>query len=411
VRVNGVCPARRAAVLLGLTALACDPAPVRLSARALDAPAPLGARLPQLNPLPDGRPLVSWLEPRSDSGFTFKVSWWQGERWSTPRIIADRRDLIMFDADLHGVTALPAGAWVANWQVHPPRTKNPWATVLQVALSGDSGLSWSAPVVTHDDTLPGEHGFVATFPVGDTLGLVWLDERRAHGLAPGQPGIGLRYAGFAPDGRMTAGAWVDSVTCECCPNSAARTARGAVVVFRNRVPSDSSSGGRPLAERDIYIARYEAGRWTEPRLVYADRFLFGGCPDNGPAVDARGDSVAVAWWTAPAERPAVRVAFSSDAGATFGPPIAVDDGNPEGQVTVVLAAGGAIVGWLEDSVARARWVGWDDAPGPTLVLGPSAHHTRLPHWLPFDGGYLATWTTARDDSTRAIRMAVIDAVR
>jgi len=44
--------------------------------------------------------------------------------------------------------------------------------------------------------------------------------------------------------------------------------------------------------RDIYLVRREGERWSEPRRVHADNWVFNGCPDNGPAVDADGASVA-----------------------------------------------------------------------------------------------------------------------
>jgi len=97
--------------------------------------------------------------------------------------------------------------------------------------------------------------------------------------------------------------------------------------------------------RDIYITRLQGDDWTEPHVVHADNWVINGCPDNGPSVDANGKNVAVAWWTRSGDQPKVQVAFSKDAGDTFGPLIRVDSGNGEGQVTVILRAdGNAIVG-------------------------------------------------------------------
>ncbi len=396
-----------------LLVLACgrteQPQTVTLSARELPSPAPAGSRLPQLNLLSDGRPLMSWLEPRADSGFTFRFARWEGSSWSRPQTIADSRDVIMFDADLHAVSVLKNGSLLANWQIHAPNSKNPWATVMQLAISSDAGRSWSKPAVPHDNT-PGSHGFVATFPLGDSLGVVWLDERPAppsseHAEMGGV--IGLRYAAIGPNGTPAPAMSVDSVTCECCPNSAAVTSRGPIVAFRNRVDSlPKTAISPPLAVRDIHVTRLEQGHWTPPVRVHADNFLFKGCPDNGPAIAANADTVAIAWWTAPDAQPVVRLAFSTDGGQTFGAPFDIDDQGPEGQVTVALAPGGAIVGWLANGNANARWVGFNRTAGPPLALGPAATHTRLPHWLPFQDGYLATWTT-ETNGQRAVRSAVL----
>ncbi len=281
---------------------------------------------------------------------------------------------------------------------------------MQLAVSGDDGRTWSTPTVPHDNT-PGSHGFAATFPLGDSLGVVWLDE----GPAPisiehaemGGP-VGLRYAAIGPDGKPAPAASIDSVTCECCPNSAVVSSRGPIVVYRNRVDSiPRTETSPPLAVRDIHVSRLEQGRWTTPVRVHADNWLFKGCPDNGPAIAASGDTVAVAWWTAPGARPVVRLAFSTDGGETFAAPVDIDDQGPEGQVTVALAPGGAIVGWLANSNANARWVGFNRASGPPIVLGPAATHTRLPHWLPFQVGYLATWTSETNGKC-SIRTAVLE---
>ncbi|MBI2614111.1 MAG: hypothetical protein HYW52_00195, partial [Gemmatimonadetes bacterium] len=66
------------------------------------------------------------------------------------------------------------------------------------------------------------------------------------------------------------------------------------------------------------------------------------------SLSAAGDTVAIAWFTAPEEQRRVSVAFSTDAGATWGAPIRVDDGRPVGRVDLeMLADGSALVSWLE----------------------------------------------------------------
>jgi hypothetical protein len=149
--------------------------------------------------------------------------------------------------------------------------------------------------------------------------------------------------------------------------------------------------------RDIYVTRSEGGRWTAPRRVFEDNWVFNGCPDNGPAVAADGDRVAVAWWTAPVGQGAVKLAFSTDAGDTFAPPVRVDEGLGVGQVTVSLLRDGAVVGWLESGKTKARFVPMKGTPGHVVTLGAAAHHTRLPRW-PADGsGLMAAWSEGGDD--------------
>ena len=84
------------------------------------------------------------------------------------------------------------------------------------------------------------------------------------------------------------------------------------------------------------VIRFNKGRWAEPRTLSADGWEIQGCPVNGPSVSADGRKVAVAWFTAAKETPRVKVIFSTDAGATFGQPIQVDEANPVGRVDVSI---------------------------------------------------------------------------
>ena len=79
---------------------------------------------------------------------------------------------------------------------------------------------------------------------------------------------------------------------------------------------------------------------------------------NGPAIAADGTRAAVAWFTGAEGVPAVKLAFSEDAGLSFGPPARVDLGDPVGRVDVDL---------LDDGSALVTWVEWVDA-GEALMM-------------------------------------------
>jgi hypothetical protein len=81
--------------------------------------------------------------------------------------------------------------------------------------------------------------------------------------------------------------------------------------------------------------------------VHRDGWVIAGCPTNGPAVAASGSLVAVSWFTAAGNQPQVKIAFSTDGGATFAAPIRVDAGNPVGWPDVLIDDGRALVTWLE----------------------------------------------------------------
>jgi hypothetical protein len=58
--------------------------------------------------------------------------------------------------------------------------------------------------------------------------------------------------------------------------------------------------------------------------------------------------MAVVWFTAPDDKAQVYAVLSSDAGATFGKKVRIDEGKPLGRVDVVSrSSGGAVVSWVE----------------------------------------------------------------
>ncbi len=97
--------------------------------------------------------------------------------------------------------------------------------------------------------------------------------------------IGLRYAALNTRGEVAHDFFVDPITDECCPTSAAVTGRGPVVVYRGRqeVPGTRPSEVSPnrATVRDIYITRLQGGQWTKPHTVHADNWVINACPDNG----------------------------------------------------------------------------------------------------------------------------------
>ena len=142
------------------------------------------------------------------------------------------------------------------------------------------------------------------------------------------------------------------------------TSEGLIVVYRDRSATEV---------RDIYLVRQVNGSWTAPQPVFADNWQINGCPVNGPSIAADGSRVAVAWFSSVADTPRVKVAFSTDAGATFGQPIQVDDGKNVGRVdTLLLPDGSALVCWLAGDVQggeiKVRRVRADGTLGPAAVI-------------------------------------------
>jgi hypothetical protein len=91
-------------------------------------------------------------------------------------------------------------------------------------------------------------------------------------------------------------------------------------------------------------------------VVHADAWRVLACPVNGPALSARGRDVAIAWFAARDDQPQAYVAFSSDAGRTFGSPIRLDDQATLGRVDVeLLPDGSAAAGYVEFADKKASF--------------------------------------------------------
>lgn len=142
----------------------------------------------------------------------------------------------------------------------------------------------------------------------------------------------LRATTIGRDGAPAPDVALDERVCECCPTTAAVTSRGVVVAYRDRGATEV---------RDIGVARFDGRTWSRPTLVHADNWAIEACPVNGPSLSARGEHVALASFTAQADRPRVSVAFSSDAGGTFGPPVAISDASAVGRVDAELLEDGS----------------------------------------------------------------------
>lgn len=343
-------PARRrsaalAPMTLTLLAAACAPqdgAPAPASAPGAPAmvatPAAPGSRTPSLVADAEGRGVwLSWQETGTDSAIAVRLAHWGTNGWDSVRTITTGRPLFVNWADFPAVTVLASGALAAHWLEREGTGKYSYG--IRVTRSRDGGRQWEPPVAPHTDGLLAEHGFVTLWPAGgDTLGLAWLDGRKSA-MADSVREMTVRTARLAADGVPQAEAVLDPRSCDCCQTASARAARGLVVVYRDRSPAEI---------RDIAIVREEGGRWSAPALVHADGWHYPGCPVNGPAVAARGDTVVVAWFTGARDTARVLVARSTDGGATFAPPVRVDDGTPIGRVALELDGDGTpLVAWME----------------------------------------------------------------
>ena len=398
------------AALVALAACGRPRAEKPMTAREIGSPAGEGSGEPNLAVAQDGTVLLSWIERGAEGRHALRFSvLGGGDAWSPPRTIAEGENWFVNWADFPAVATLPDGTMFAHWLAKSgPGT---YAYDVRVTASRDRGTTWTAPVVPHRDGTQTEHGFVSMTPWSDReMGIVWLDGRKTAGGGHGEHGgpgaaMSLVHATVDAGGRLGAETILDPRVCDCCQTDAARTANGVVVVYRDRSEDEV---------RDMSVVRFADGRWSQPHTLAADGWQINGCPVNGPAIAAEGDKVAVAWFTAAHDKPAVKVAFSDDAGATFGAPIAVDEGRALGRVDVAMLDGSAaLVSWLEQGDAgaaafRVRRIGADGSRGPTATAAVStgARSSGFPRMARSGSLVVLAWRDAADPPR--VRTAVLD---
>lgn len=365
----------------------------------LSSPAGPGSGEPNLTVGDDGRVYLSWIEPAADSAHALRFATWDGERWSPPRTIAEGQDWFVNWADFPALAVLPKGRLGAHWLQR--NGGGVYSYEVRVAHSPDGGQSWTPGVVAHRDSTEGEHGFVSLWAQGDSTALVWLDGRGHEAAGHAGGAMRLFATTLTADGGRGAEHLLDERVCDCCQTAAASTSNGPLVVYRDRSEDEI---------RDIYAVRRVEGKWTTPRPVHADGWRIEACPVNGPAISAAGERAVVAWFTAAADTPRVRLAFSGDAGATFGDPLRIDDGDPAGRVDVeLLEDGGALVSWLERTSedaaeVRVRRVSADRSVGPSQVVAATsgARASGFPRMVRSGDQVILAWTDA--EGAAAVRV-------
>jgi len=321
------------------------------------------AAQPDLVRAPDGSLLLSWIEhgdaARGEVAHTLKFARFSNGAWSEPREIARGGDWFVNWADTPHIAATPDGALWAHWLRKSANAKYAYDVVL--ARSGDGGATWSKPAPVNTDGTPTEHGFVSLWPVGENrIGVAWLDGRNtgggdhsAHGGhasagAKHEPGaMTLRTAVFDASLARADERELDAITCDCCQTDAALTARGPLLVYRGRTPTEV---------RDIHAVRSDGTQWQATARVHADDWTMPACPVNGPAVATHEANATIAWYTAAGDTPTVKLARSVDAGASFAAPIVLERG---------MAVQGRVDTALDQHAAWALWMD-EDASGQTL---------------------------------------------
>lgn len=345
---------------------------------------------------------MSWLQATSTGGQELLFSRLDGDTWSAPARIAASDRFFVNWADFPSLTPGRDGKLWAHWLQRG--SEGGYDYGIRIVRSSDGGATWSEPFTPHEDGTPTEHGFVSVMPTDDGIGLIWLDGRQmdgGHGDEPSASGaMTLRYREIAANGTPGPEMLLDARTCECCQTWVTATPSGPVAVYRDRSEGEI---------RDIYVTRLVDGTWTEGVPVHEDGWTIGACPVNGPKSAMAAGHLAVTWFTAADDLARVKVAFSRDNGASFGPPLVIDDGNPGGRVDLLgLESGDFLVTWLErtggaGAEVRMRRVSPAGALSESVILTTTASSraTGFPRIIAEPrGSILLAWTDASGTPTR-----------
>jgi hypothetical protein len=348
------------------------------------------------------RAWLSWTES-VEGGHRLRIAPLTATGFAPARTVAEGEPWFVNWADFSTFAVSEGGAKVATWL--PKSADGSYTYDAVFTHAGPKSLTWSAPRKLHRDEVQGEHGFVSLAPIGGGgFAACWLDGR-AMGGGHGHGGAGagamrLYATTIDADGDLGGERLLDDRVCECCQTAMVRLADGALLIaYRDRGAEE---------ERDLGFVRGELGSdgawsWSAPRAVHRDGWVIAGCPVNGPALAAGAGGAAVCWFTlGRGGQPRVLVARLDASGRTFGPPLRVDDGLPEGRVDLVIDGAGRFwATWLERDGEQGVWRLRRVPAAGSETLPPALELARVP--LERRSGFLraavvgdellAAWTT------------------
>ncbi|KAA3622097.1 MAG: hypothetical protein DWP94_09040 [Flavobacterium sp.] len=373
-----------------------------LTVTPLDNPIEGNSSLPRL--FSNGKEVyVSWVE-KKDSLAILKYASFSNGSWTD------------------SVEESSGGDWFVNWADFPVIAENNGNIVssyLQKSATGTYTYDVKLNLlnknnsfkknnfILHDDGTQSEHGFVSVRPyTGNSFLFTWLDGRETAGKGHGEGAMTLRAALLFEDGTIDHDTLLDDRVCDCCQTASAIGPDDEIIVaYRDR---------REGEIRDISVVRWDKkDGWNEPVPIGNDQWKIDGCPVNGPAIDSKGSSAAIAWFTAVGGEGKVQLAFSNDVGKTFGIPIRIDSGNATGRVDVVmLNEAEAVVMWMEpdgdDETIRLRKVTSEGKKGePITISNTSAERASgFPQLEKLDTQLFMAWTVV-DKGSSSIKTATL----
>lgn len=303
-----------------------------------------------------GEPHALWVETNDRGQYEFRHAPLEEDGWSDARLIArgDRNWFVNW-ADRPGLAQYrdDPEALAAFWLERSSR--HPYDHHIMITQSRDGGQTWQAPFMPYEVRTPAFYGLCRLLPLPNGRMLAaWQDGRETVFELPHSgrtvPNINgrlaLRAVEFDQNGVRYEAVELDSMISELTPFDMALTAEGPIIAYRDIDRSMS---------KDISVVRKVEGVWMAPQRIHPDNWQVSYYTLEGPAIDARENEVAVAWYANPNGLPEVKVALSGNAGETFDVPIRIDNGAPIGKVDVTfLREGRLLVSWVEKVVAGHR---------------------------------------------------------
>ena len=220
---------------------------------------------------------------------------------------------------------------------------------------------------------------------------------------PTENGMTLRSAILAADGSLQGKSTVDELICDCCQTDVAIAADGPVAVYRNRTTDEI---------RDIYVTRFVDGAWLAGVALADDNWNIEGCPVNGPAIDADGQLVVAAWFTAAEGKPLVQVAVSKNGGKSFSDARIIPSQRAVGRVGVaIMDRDSFVVSWMDADGEGSYAVNIqghtvDGQAGPIHTVGRTALMRNVPQLVRVADKLIIAWTDKHGDFSEVLSIEI-----
>lgn len=392
---------------LFLITIACSK-PQSFKVSELESPSKSNASLPNLFTDNTGSVFMSWVETNDGSSTLFYSSL-NESNWSVATALQSSNSWFVNWADYPSIIAQNGKAMATHWLHKKPGSSYSYDVNISTAAK-----NWKAVLTPHSDNTPTEHGFVSMTPLSDsTFMAVWLDGRNTENQSHGtdsdlSSAMTLRSAIISNELEILSEFEMDASVCDCCATASVLTDDGLVTAYRNRTEGEI---------RDIYITKFKNEEWSTPEPVHNDNWEIAACPVNGPSIEAHGETVAVAWFTAANDSPKVNLSFSTDYADSFGEVFQIDDIHALGRVDlVVLDDKTAVVTWVErspDNAAKAffklKRINQKGNVLQSQIIAEvaSSRSSGFPQLTKKGNELVAAWTQINEDGSKQIKTAII----